>query len=150
MLTTHPHLLPKFSMSRSYTPLTSSATMACSGITLPLPYYELFDCVLNGTPCSMKVANPLKMWQSSNIWEQRQQIKIACTKNTECRLNSGNTCYYALQKLLSYFLLPKHTTIKIHKIVILPVIRYERKTWSLALREHIEGPWKLDAENIWT
>jgi hypothetical protein len=34
MLTTHPHLLPRSRMSRSYTSLPPSATMACSGTAL--------------------------------------------------------------------------------------------------------------------
>jgi len=33
-LTTHPHLVPRSRMSRSYTPLPPSATMACSGTAL--------------------------------------------------------------------------------------------------------------------
>jgi hypothetical protein len=33
-LTTHSHLVPKWRMSRSYTPLPPSATMACSGTAL--------------------------------------------------------------------------------------------------------------------
>jgi hypothetical protein len=33
-LTTHPHLLPRSRMSRSYTSSPSSATMACSGTAL--------------------------------------------------------------------------------------------------------------------
>jgi hypothetical protein len=38
MLTTHPHLVLRLRMSRSYIPpLTPSASMVCSGITLPLP-----------------------------------------------------------------------------------------------------------------
>jgi hypothetical protein len=35
MLTTHPHLVPRSWMSRSYTPLPSSASMACRGTALP-------------------------------------------------------------------------------------------------------------------
>jgi hypothetical protein len=36
MLTTHPHLVPRSRMSRSYTPLPPNASMACSGTALPL------------------------------------------------------------------------------------------------------------------
>jgi hypothetical protein len=36
MLATHPHLVPRLSMSRSYTSSPPCASMACSAITLPL------------------------------------------------------------------------------------------------------------------
>jgi hypothetical protein len=42
-LTTHPHLVPRSRMSRIYTPLPPSASMACSGTALPYFY------VLKGT-----------------------------------------------------------------------------------------------------
>jgi hypothetical protein len=50
-------------------------------------------------------------------------------------LNSGNACYYSVQNLLSSRLIPKNLKIKIHKTVILPVVLYGCKTWSLTLRE---------------
>jgi hypothetical protein len=37
MLTTHPHLVPRLRMSRSYTSSPLGASMACSGTALPLP-----------------------------------------------------------------------------------------------------------------
>jgi hypothetical protein len=33
-----------------------------------------------GQYCNIMIANPLKMWQSSNIWEGQQQIRIAFLK----------------------------------------------------------------------
>ena len=45
-------------------------------------------------------------------------------KEIKHRLNSGNTCYYALQRLLSSQLLSKNIKLKIYKTVILPVILY--------------------------
>jgi hypothetical protein len=51
------------------------------------------------------------------------------------RLNSGNACYYSVQNHLCSCLLSKNRKIKIHKIVILPVVLYGCKTWSLTLRE---------------
>jgi hypothetical protein len=45
------------------------------------------------------------------------------------RLNSGNTCYYSVQNLLP------SRNIKIHKIVLLPVVLYVYEIWSLTLRE---------------
>jgi hypothetical protein len=51
------------------------------------------------------------------------------------RLNSGNAYYYSVQNLLSSRLIPKNLKIKIYKTVILPVVLYGCKTWSLTLRE---------------
>jgi hypothetical protein len=51
------------------------------------------------------------------------------------RLNSGNACYYSLQNLLSSHLISKNLKIKIYKSVILTVVPYGCKTWSLTLRE---------------
>jgi hypothetical protein len=50
------------------------------------------------------------------------------------RLNSGNACYYSLQKLLSSCMLYKNIKIRIYK-TILPVVLYECETWSLTLSE---------------
>jgi hypothetical protein len=51
------------------------------------------------------------------------------------RLNSGNTCYHAVQNLLSSRLLSINVKIKIYKTIILPVVLYGCETWSLTLRE---------------
>jgi hypothetical protein len=51
------------------------------------------------------------------------------------RLNSGNDCYYSVQNRLSSHLILKNLKIKIYKTVILPVVLYGCKTWSLTLRE---------------
>jgi hypothetical protein len=52
------------------------------------------------------------------------------------RLNSGNACYHLVQNpLSSSHLISKNVNVKIYKIVILPVVLYECKTWSLTLRE---------------
>jgi hypothetical protein len=51
------------------------------------------------------------------------------------RLNSGNVCYHSVQKLLSSGLLLEKIQIRIYKIIILPVVLYGCKTWSLTLRE---------------
>jgi hypothetical protein len=48
------------------------------------------------------------------------------------RLNSGNAYYHSVQNLLSSHLISKT---KIYKTVILPVVLYGCKTWSLTLRE---------------
>jgi hypothetical protein len=51
------------------------------------------------------------------------------------RLNSGNACYFSIQKLLSSRLISKNLKIKLYKSVILPVILYGCETWSLTLKE---------------
>jgi hypothetical protein len=51
------------------------------------------------------------------------------------RLNSGNACYHWVQSLLSSRLLSRKVKVKICKTVILQVVLYECKTWSLTLRE---------------
>jgi hypothetical protein len=51
------------------------------------------------------------------------------------RLNSGSACYYSVQNLFSSCLISKNLKIKIYKTVILPVVLYGCKTWSLTLGE---------------
>jgi hypothetical protein len=51
------------------------------------------------------------------------------------RLNSGNVCYYSVQNLSSSRLISNNLKIKIYETVILPVVLYGCKTWSLTLRE---------------
>ena len=50
-------------------------------------------------------------------------------------MNSGNVCYHSVQNLLSSRLLSKNLKIKIHRIIILPIVLYGCETWSLTLRE---------------
>jgi hypothetical protein len=57
----------------------------------------------------------------------REEIKI--------RLNSGNTCYYSVQSILSSRLLSWNVKIKIYKTIILPFVLYGYETWSLTLKE---------------
>jgi hypothetical protein len=51
------------------------------------------------------------------------------------RLNSGNACYHSVQSLLSSRLLSKNAKIRIYKTIILPVVLYVCKSWSLTFRE---------------
>jgi len=51
------------------------------------------------------------------------------------RLKSGNACYHSVQNLLSSSLLSKNLKIKIYRTVILPVVMYGCKTWTLTLKE---------------
>jgi len=52
-------------------------------------------------------------------------------------LKSGNACYHSVQNHLSFGFISKYTyiKIKIYKIIIMPVVLYRCKTWSLTLRE---------------
>jgi hypothetical protein len=56
-------------------------------------------------------------------------------KEIKGRLNSGNTCYHSVQRLLSSRLLSKNVKIRICKTIILPLVLYGYETWSLILRE---------------
>ncbi|KAJ4449632.1 hypothetical protein ANN_01036 [Periplaneta americana] len=58
----------------------------------------------------------------TNINDTREEIKR--------RINMGNVCYYSVEKLLSSSL-----KVRIYKTVILPVVLYGCKTWTLTLRE---------------
>ena len=49
------------------------------------------------------------------------------------RLNTGNACH--IQCRMSSSLHSKHINVKIHRIVILPVVLYGCETWSFFLRE---------------
>jgi hypothetical protein len=51
------------------------------------------------------------------------------------RLKSGNACCHLVQNILCYSLLSKNIKIKIYRTVILTVVLYGCKTWSLTLRE---------------
>jgi hypothetical protein len=51
------------------------------------------------------------------------------------RLNLGNACYHSVQNFLSSWLRPKIIKIRIYKTIILPVLPYGCKTWSLTLSE---------------
>jgi hypothetical protein len=51
------------------------------------------------------------------------------------RLDLGNAFYYSVHNLLSSCLISKNLKIKIYKTVILSVVLYGCKTWSLTLWE---------------
>jgi len=50
-------------------------------------------------------------------------------------LKSSSACYQSVQNLLSSSLLSKNLKIKIYRIIVLPVVLYGCKTWSLTLKE---------------
>jgi hypothetical protein len=75
------------------------------------------------------------------------------------RVNSGNACYHSVQNLLSSCLILKNLKIKLYKTVIMLVVLYGCKTWSLTLREEhrlrvfenrvlIFGP-KMEKDRSW-
>jgi hypothetical protein len=68
------------------------------------------------------------------------------------RLNLGNACYYSVQNPLSSHLISKNLKIKIYKTIILPVVLYGYKTWSLTLMaEHTLRVFENNVEeDIWT
>ena len=51
------------------------------------------------------------------------------------RLKSRNGCYYSVQNILSFRLLPKNIRINIFRTIILPVVLYGCETLSFTLRE---------------
>jgi hypothetical protein len=51
------------------------------------------------------------------------------------RLKPDNACYFSVQNLLSSRLLSKNLKIKIYRTIILPVVLYGCKAWSLTFRE---------------
>jgi hypothetical protein len=65
--------------------------------------------------------------------------QILIQEEIKRRMNSGNACHHSVQDLLSSHLLSKNVKIRIHKTIILPVVLYGCKTWSLTLREE-HGP----------
>jgi hypothetical protein len=56
-------------------------------------------------------------------------------EEAERRLSSGNACYRSVKSPLSSRLLSRNVNVKIYKTIILPVVWYGCKTWSLTLSE---------------
>jgi hypothetical protein len=56
-------------------------------------------------------------------------------KEIKTRFNSGNAFYHSAEMLLSSCLLSRNVKIRIHKIIVFPVVLYRLETWSLILRE---------------
>jgi hypothetical protein len=81
---------------------------------------------------------------ASESFENVAKFKYLGTKLTnkndiydeiKSRLNSGNACYLSVQNLLSSRLISRKLKIKIHKIVILPVLLCGCDAWLLTSRE---------------
>jgi len=62
-------------------------------------------------------------------------LKRLFSEEIKSRLRSENACYHSVQNFLSSTLLSKNLKIKIHRIIILPIVLYGCGTWSLTLRE---------------
>jgi len=70
---------------------------------------------------------------SSSSFERVEELKYLGThqnyiQEIKNRLKSANACYHWVQNLLSYSLLSKNIKIKIHRIIILPVVVYGCET----------------------
>ena len=83
------------------------------------------------------------MRTGNSTFEREEEFKYLGTtltnKNSileeiKSRLRSGSACYHSVQNLLSSRLLSKNLKIKIYRTIILPVVLYGCKTWSLTLR----------------
>jgi hypothetical protein len=61
--------------------------------------------------------------------------KNSIKEEIKSRLKSGNACYHSVQNFLSSRLLSRNLKIKTYRTIILPVVLYGCKTWSLTLRE---------------
>jgi len=59
----------------------------------------------------------------------------AMQEEIKSRLQVGNAGYHSVQYLLSTSLLSKNLSIKIYIIIILNIVFYGCKTWSLTMRE---------------
>jgi hypothetical protein len=73
--------------------------------------------------------------------EQFKYLGTTPTKHTSIhaeikrRLKSGNACYYWVQNFLPSNSLSRNVNIKIYITIILPVVLYGCKTWSLTFRK---------------
>ena len=80
----------------------------------------------------------------NSSFERMKQFKYLGTTLTnqnfiqeeiKSRLKSGNACYHSVRNLLSSSLLYKNLKINIYRTMILPVVLYGCKSWSLTLRK---------------
>ena len=61
--------------------------------------------------------------------------KNSIQEEIKSRLKGGNACCYSVQNILSSSLLSKKLKIKLYRTIILPIVLYGCKNWSLTLRE---------------
>ena len=61
----------------------------------------------------------------------------AIQEEVKSRLKSGNACYHSMLNLLPSRLRSNNLKIKIHRIIIFPVISYGCETWSLTMGRNV-------------
>jgi hypothetical protein len=98
-------------------------------------YMILSHHVNSGQKQSIRIANE----SYENVAKFKYLEMTLTNKNDihdeiKSRLNSGNACPYSVQNLLYSCLISRNLKIKIYRTVILPVVLYGCKTWSLTLR----------------
>jgi hypothetical protein len=75
------------------------------------------------------------MWQNPEYFRTTATYQNCVQEEVKSRLNLGNACYHSVQNLLSSHLLSKNLKIKIYKTILLPLLLYGCKTWSLTVKE---------------
>jgi hypothetical protein len=78
---------------------------------------------------------PLKVWNSSNIWEKNLTHQSSIQEVIKSRVKPDNACYLSVQNLLYSIVLSNNIKIKTNKTIILPVVLHGSETWSLTFRE---------------
>jgi len=61
--------------------------------------------------------------------------KHEVTEEIKIGLESGNECFYSVQKLLTSRLISRKLKLKIYRTVVLPLIIYGCKSWSTTSAE---------------
>jgi hypothetical protein len=108
--------------------LTDASKEVCLEINVEKTKYMLLSHQQNvGKNRDIKTAN--------RSFENISQFKYFIQEEIKRRLNSDNSCYHSVQNLLSSRLLSKNLKIITYNTIILPVVLYGYKTWSLTLRE---------------
>jgi hypothetical protein len=76
-----------------------------------------------------------EMVESFKYLERTLTNQKSILEEIKSRWKTRNACYNLVQNLLSSTLLSKNKKIKIHRTIILCVVKYGCETWSLTLRE---------------
>jgi hypothetical protein len=77
----------------------------------------------------------VKIIQSHGVWVSSLMNQNSIQEEIKGRLRSGNACYHSVQNLLSSNLLSKNIKTITHRTIILLVVSFGCKTWTLTLRE---------------
>jgi hypothetical protein len=98
--------------------------------------YMLMSCKKAGQMHCIKIAKrSFKGVAKCKYLETKLTDQNCIQEEIKRRLNSRNARYHLVQSLLSSCLLSRNVKVKIHKIIILPVLLHGCETWSLTLRE---------------